>query len=87
MRPLLLALLLVVLAACDVLGDGHAAQGTVDAVAEAHLVVDAVAYAVTNRTVFEGYTGLADVRVGDRVEVDFEARNGERVATDVARAV
>ena len=87
MRLRLLALILITpslaLTACDTLEGGLESEGLVEEVGADHLVVEAIRYGVTAETVYEGYTGLADVKVGDTVEVDYEDRSGERVATDI----
>lgn len=89
MRSLGLALVLLSplpLAGCDVFEGGLETEGNVDEVGGDYLVVDAIRYGVTGDTQFEGYSSLADVQVGDPVEVDYEDRGGERVATDIDAA-
>ena len=84
---LLLALFLVGTTGCDafedVFGDEAEATGTVEAVSATSITVDATAYAVTAETEFEGYTGIDDIEVGDEVEIEYEDRNGERVALEI----
>ncbi len=60
------------------------ATGIVEAVDSDGLTVDGIRYAVTADTVFEdGYDSLADVTVGDEVEVEYEEQDGSRVALEV----
>ena len=79
--------LLVGLAGCDALEDvfedEQEVSGTVEEVSDASLRVDGATYAVTAETEFEGYTGLDDVAVGDRVEVEYEDRSGRLVALEI----
>ena len=85
-----LALLLSVvgLSGCDtvegVFGGDNEVTGVVESVDASSLTVDATRYAVDANTTFEApYTALADVQVGDEVEIDYEDRAGERVALEI----
>ena len=84
-----LATLLLVAASgltgCDavegVFGGENEVTGIVESVDAASLTVDATRYTVDANTTFEApYTALADVEVGDEVEVEYEDRAGERAA-------
>lgn len=81
---------LVALAGCDALedvfGGDQEVTGTVEQVGTDFLTVDAIRYAVTADTEFEGFTGLADLEVGDEVGVEYEDRSGERVALEIEDA-
>ena len=85
-------LVLVFASGCDTLedinpfNDEKEAKGLVEAVGTDTLTVDGNSYAVTAETEFEGYTGLADVAVGDEVEVEYEENGGGRTAVEVERA-
>ncbi len=85
-------LLVGVLAGCDALesinpfDNEKEVTGTVEAVDTASLTVDGIAYAVTADTEFDGYADLSEVTVGDKVEVEYEEKNGGRQAKEVERA-
>ncbi len=90
LRPLMgfaLVLFLLGFTGCDtfegVFGGDQETTGTVEQVGTNYLVVDAIRYAVTPQTEFDGYARLADVSVGDRVKVEYEDRSGERFALEI----
>ncbi|MDX1531651.1 MAG: DUF5666 domain-containing protein [Rhodothermales bacterium] len=90
LRPLAVlafALCLAPLTGCDSDGlfgdDEQEVEGTVEAVGDDFLTVDAIDYAVTADTEFEGYTGLDDIEVGDEVEIEYEERDSGRVALEI----
>ncbi|MDX1429147.1 MAG: DUF5666 domain-containing protein [Rhodothermales bacterium] len=80
------------LAGCDALesinpfDNEKEVTGTVEAVDAASLTVDGISYAVTDNTKFDGYADLSEVSVGDKVEVEYEERNGGREAKEVEPA-
>jgi hypothetical protein len=90
LRPLTglsLALLLAGLTGCDmvedVFGGENEISGTVEEVGADFLTVDATRYDVTSETVYEGYTALSDVQVGDAVDIEYEDREGGRFAVEI----
>lgn len=82
-----LVLLVVGLAGCDTLddvfGNDQEISGIVEEIGADFLVVDATNYALTSSTEYEGFTGLSDISVGDEVNIEYEDRNGGRVALEV----
>lgn len=61
--------------------------GIVEAVGESSLTVDGIEYRVTDSTEFDdGYSSLADVSVGDEVEIEYEEEGGGRRALEVEPA-
>lgn len=88
----LVALLLVFgLAGCDafeVFDREKEIEGTIEAIAEdgSSLTVDGIEYRVTSQTEYEGITGLADLSVGDEVEIEYEEEGDSRVAVEVELA-
>lgn len=89
---LVVLLLVAGFTGCDALEDINPfhkekeVEGTVEAVGASSLTVDGIAYTVTDDTEFEGITGLADLNVGDEVEVEYEDRDGGREAVEVELA-
>ena len=82
----MLALLLVGLTGCDALevfGGDKEITGLVEEVGDNFLTVDASRYTVNAETTYSGYTSLADVAVGDDVEVSYKDQGGERVAVEI----
>lgn len=57
--------------------------GLVEELGDDYLVVKAVRYNVTSDTKFEGITGLADLAVGDEVEVEYKESSGARTAVEI----
>ena len=93
LKGLVLLLFVSTLVGCDAFesinpfNNEKEVTGTVEAVGDAMLTVDAIDYAVTSSTTFEdGYAGLSDVSVGDRVEVEYEEVSGGREALEVEPA-
>ena len=89
-KGLALGLLIFMAAGCDTVEDlfenDKEVTGVVEAIGDASLTVDGVAYTVTDKTEYEGITGLADLSVGDEVEVEYEESNSGRVALEVELA-
>jgi hypothetical protein len=55
-------------------------EGRIEALGENHLVVGGKTIHVDARTDFDdGLASLADLKVGDRVEIDYVAARGERL--------
>jgi hypothetical protein len=85
-------LLAVGFTGCDALEDINPfhkekeVEGTVEAIGASSLTVDGIAYTVTGDTEYEGLTGLADLSVGDEVEIEYEDRDGGREAVEVELA-
>ena len=50
------------------------------------LTVDGIDYAVTDKTEFEGFDSLADLAVGDEVEIEYKENGGNREAVEVELA-
>ena len=92
LKSLTLVLLIFMAAGCDTVDDlfdnDKEVSGIVEAIAAdgTSLTVDGVAYAVTDKTEYEGISGLSDLAVGDEVEVEYEETNGGRVALEVELA-
>ena len=78
--------------ACDTLEDVNPfnnekeVQGIVEAIGDASLTVDGIEYTVTADTEFDGIDGLADLAVGNEVEVEYEESGGARTAVEVELA-
>ena len=71
----------------DLFEDEQEAQGIVEALGENTLTVDGIEYRVTGDTEFdEGLESLDDVSVGDEVEIEYEERDGGRVALEIEPA-
>jgi hypothetical protein len=51
-----------------------------------YITVEATRYKVTSDTEFEGFTGLADISVGDAAGIEYEERDGTRVAIEIEDA-
>lgn len=87
---LLVILMAVTLVGCDTFEDifenEKETQGIVEALTDNTLTVDGIEYTVTSNTEYEGITGLADLQVGDEVEVEYEEKNGGREAVEVELA-
>ena len=86
--PVFAALLLVAvgLAACDVFEvfeDEKETRGIVEDIGSDYLVVDGIRYEVNSKTEFEGVNGLADISVGDEVEVGYEGSGSTRTALEI----
>lgn len=71
----------------DVFEDEKEVNATVEEVGDGYLTADAIRYEVTSSTEFdEGLTGLSDLAVGDRVEIEYEESGGGRVALEIEPA-
>lgn len=85
-------LLGVGLTGCDTLedlnpfSDEKEAQGLVESLGDNTLTVDGIAYTVTDDTEFEGIDSLADLKVGDEVEIEYEENGGTREAIEIELA-
>ena len=92
MKGGLLLLLVFGLVGCDSFDDlfenEKEVQGIVEAIAAdgSSLTVDGIVYRVTSNTEYEGISGLADLSVGDEVEIEYEEQGGDRVAVEVELA-
>lgn len=93
-NTLLKAILVLVLAigfvGCDALedlnpfNDEKEVTGLVEAIGDNSLTVDGFDYAVTADTEFDdGIDSLADLSVGDEVEVEYEENGGSRTALEI----
>jgi hypothetical protein len=86
----LLTLLSAGLSGCDALGDlfGGDAEvtGDVSEIGADYLTVEATRYEVTPETEFEGFTGLSEISVGDTVGIEYDVRDGARVAIEIEDA-
>lgn len=59
-------------------------SGIVEAIGDNTLTVDGVEYRVTDKTEFEGFNSLADLAVGDEVEIEYEEdSSGNRTAKEI----
>ncbi|HEY8540059.1 MAG TPA: DUF5666 domain-containing protein [Steroidobacteraceae bacterium] len=88
MKRILALLLGSTLAFAALANDRHREiEGTVESVdvSQGTLVVAGVTIHTDDRTDFDDYRSLADVKVGDRVEVDFIAREGRNIAIEIDR--
>lgn len=47
------------------------------------LTVAGIEYTVTVDTEYEGFEGLSDISPGDEVEIEYEEREGDRVALEI----
>lgn len=60
------------------------AEGKIDAIDQSSLTVNGTVYHVDERTDFDdGLQGLADLKVGDRVEIDFVVSGERRIAREI----
>ncbi len=59
--------------------------GTVETVDTSTVTVDGIGYAVTDKTEFDGYADLSEVQVGDKVEIDYEEKSGNREAVEIEK--
>lgn len=85
-KPFRLILASVVLAGASMAVHADDIEGVVESVdVEAgRFVVDGIEFDIDSRTEWEdGLRSLADLRPGMRIEVDYDYRDGRRVATEV----
>ncbi len=68
------------------LGDENEVSGVVEMIGDNSLTVDGIVYTVTSDTEFEGIDGLADLSVGDEVEIGYEESGGNRRALEIELA-
>ena len=80
LKGLALVLLIFMAAGCDTIEDifekDKEVTGIVEAIGANSLTVDGIAYTVTDKTEFEGISGLSDLAVGDEVEIEYKETNG-----------
>ena len=91
LTSLALVLLVFTTAGCDTFEDifenEKEAAGTVEEVGTDFVVVDAIRYIVTDDTEYEGISSLAELSVGDEVEIEYEERSdGTREALEIELA-
>ena len=92
LKALVMLLLVFGFVGCDTLEDLNPfdsekeVTGTVEAIGASSLTVDGIEYTVTDKTEFDGITGLADLAVGDEVEVEYEENGGAREAVEIELA-
>ena len=86
-RLLLIAFVSLGFVGCDMLEDvfenENEVSGAVEEVGADYLVVEANRYTVTESTTFEGVSSLADIDVGDEVEVEYEENGSSRTALEI----
>ncbi len=61
-------------------------SGIIEAIGDNSLTVDGIEYRVTDKTEFEGIDGLADLAVGDEVEIEYKENGGSREAVEIELA-
>lgn len=61
-------------------------SATIEEVGDDFIVADAIRYEVTSDTEYEGINGLADLSVGDEVEIEYEESGGTRRALEIELA-
>jgi len=93
LKSIALLLLVVGLTGCDTFedlnpfNDEKGVQGVIEQIGDNSLTLDGIAYAVTDQTEFEGdLSGLADLSVGDEVEIEYEENGSNRTALEVELA-
>jgi hypothetical protein len=87
---LLFAVVLFGALGCDAIEDvferEKEVKGNIEEIGADYLVLDAIRYAVTDRTSFDGIGGLSELSVGEEVEVEYEETAGSRTALEIERA-
>ncbi len=92
LKGLVMLLLVFGFVGCDTLEDLNPfdsekeVSGIVEAIGSGSLTVDGIEYTVTDKTEFEGINGLADLAVGDEVEIEYKENGGVREAVEVELA-
>ena len=92
LKGLIMLLLVFGFVGCDTLEDLNPfdsekeVTGIVEAIGDNSLTVEGIEYRVTDKTEFEGITGLADLAVGDEVEIEYKENGGSREAVEVELA-
>lgn len=93
LKGLFVVLLLVGATGCDTLeginpfNSENEVTGVVEAVdtQNSTLTVDGIVYTVNSDTKFEGINGLSDLSTGDKVEIEYEKKNGGREAKEIEK--
>lgn len=92
-KSLTLLLLVVGLTGCDSLeslnpfDNDKEITGIIEQIGDNALTVDGIVYAVNGDTQFEGdLNNLADLSVGDEVEIEYEENGSTRTAKEIERA-
>lgn len=88
-KGLVLLLFVVGFVGCDTLeslnpfDNDKEVSGIIEAIGASSLTVDGIEYTVTSKTEFEGVDGLADLAVGDEVEIEYKENGGAREALEI----
>lgn len=92
LKGFVLLLLVFSVTGCDTLeginpfNNEKEVSGVVEAIGDNTLTVDGIEYTVTADTEYEGISGLADLSVGDEVEIEYKEKSGGREAVEVELA-
>lgn len=92
LKGFVMLLLVVGFTGCDTLedlnpfNDEKEVTGVVEALTDSSLTVDGIEYTVTDKTTYEGISGLQDLTVGDEVEVEYKENGSSREAVEVELA-
>lgn len=91
-KGIIVLLLIAGLTGCDTFEDINPfnnekeAQGLVEAIGDNSLTVEGIVYTVTSKTKYGGFDSLADLSVGDEVEIEYKENGGDREAIEVELA-
>ncbi len=93
LKGLVMLLLVFGFVGCDTLesinpfGSEKEVTGIIEAIGDNALTVDGIEYRVTDKTEFEGFNSLADLAVGNEVEIEYEEdSSGNRTAKEIELA-
>ncbi len=92
LKGLVMLLLVFGFVGCDTLEDLNPfdsekeVTGIVEVIGANSLTVDGIEYMVTDKTEFDGISGLSDLTVGDEVEIEYEENGGVREAVEIELA-
>ncbi len=92
LKGLVMFLLVFGFVGCDTLEDLNPfdsekeVTGIVEVIGANSLTVDGIEYMVTDKTEFDGISGLSDLTVGDEVEIEYEENGGVREAVEIELA-
>ncbi len=92
LKGLVMLLLVFGFVGCDTLEDLNPfdsekeVTGIVEVIGANSLTVGGIEYMVTDKTEFDGIDGLADLAVGDEVEIEYKENGGVREAVEVELA-
>ncbi len=92
LKGLVMLLLVFGFVGCDTLEDLNPfdsekeVTGIIELIGANSLTVGGIEYMVTDKTEFDGISGLSDLKMGDEVEIEYEENGGVREAVEVELA-